>query len=226
MKHNDFEKIISRPRLDRYLLACKGDTKKAMTLYRLNLRLTQEMFTLISCFEIALRNSIDKICSAEFGSNWLKESIKPNGIFNSSKCKYSQKTINYILKNNPNKSNHKIISELGFGFWRYMFAQNQFNATNRILLKIFPEKPISTAEKQYNNKYIFNKLASLNQLRNRMAHHEPICFIDNSTIKSTFYTRLKYKLIIQLLIWMEIEANSFFYGLDHINSICNKIDTL
>ena len=59
MRFQDFEKVMSRHRMNRYLMACNGRSKKAMTLYRLNLRLSQEMFTIISCFEVALRNAID-----------------------------------------------------------------------------------------------------------------------------------------------------------------------
>ena len=38
-------------RMRRYVNACGGDTRKAMTLYRYNLRLSQEVFTVISCYE-------------------------------------------------------------------------------------------------------------------------------------------------------------------------------
>ena len=55
----DFEDIISKPRMRRYLLSVKGDKRKAQTLYRKNLKLSQEFFTIISCFEVALRNKID-----------------------------------------------------------------------------------------------------------------------------------------------------------------------
>ena len=41
--------------MERYLTACGGDTRKAMTLYRYNLQISQEMFTIVSCFEVALR---------------------------------------------------------------------------------------------------------------------------------------------------------------------------
>ena len=51
MRYTDFEKIMSKPRMNRYLIACNNDTRKAMTLYRANLYLTQQMFTIISCFE-------------------------------------------------------------------------------------------------------------------------------------------------------------------------------
>ncbi|MCS6935728.1 MAG: hypothetical protein NZM35_11370 [Chitinophagales bacterium] len=40
--------------MSRYKTACGGNSKKAMTLYRKNLQLSQEIFTVISCFEIAL----------------------------------------------------------------------------------------------------------------------------------------------------------------------------
>lgn len=58
MKYQEFEKIFSKKRMEKYVHAYNGDTRKAMTLYRYNLKLSQEMFTLISCFEVALRNNI------------------------------------------------------------------------------------------------------------------------------------------------------------------------
>ena len=56
MKFQDFEDIMSAARMSRYLTACGGNSKKTMTLYRLNLRVSQEFFTVISCFEVSLRN--------------------------------------------------------------------------------------------------------------------------------------------------------------------------
>jgi hypothetical protein len=58
MNFIDFKHILSNDRLQRYLIACGNDTRKTMTLYRLNLNLSQEVFTLLSCFEVALRNAI------------------------------------------------------------------------------------------------------------------------------------------------------------------------
>jgi hypothetical protein len=59
MKYVDFEKIITASRMGRYLTACGGNTRDAMTLYRKNLKISQELFTVISCIEISLRNAID-----------------------------------------------------------------------------------------------------------------------------------------------------------------------
>ena len=52
MKYQTFEQLFSHERMDRYLLACGGDTRRAMTLYRYNLQLSQQMFTIIGCFEV------------------------------------------------------------------------------------------------------------------------------------------------------------------------------
>lgn len=79
MKYNEIEDIFSAKRMQKYLQACGGDTRRAMTLYRYNLKLSQEMFTLVSCFEVALRNRIDKQMTARLGGDWLRDSILPNG---------------------------------------------------------------------------------------------------------------------------------------------------
>jgi hypothetical protein len=135
------------------------------------------------------------------------------------------------IKEAVNKLNHfyshnKLVAELGFGFWRYLFAQHQFRVTGRTLLQIFPAKPTSSAAIQYNHTYVFNQLAQINNIRNRIAHHEPICFQPGDTIKNTKYARQHYALILQLFQWMTIDEAALLYGLDHINTICNQIDAL
>lgn len=226
MRYGDFANIITHARMNRYLLACGGNTRKAMTLYRKNLQLTQELFTIISCFEVALRNAIDSTISPILGKDWLRDAAAPGGIFDTRKCHFTRDNINDSLKKLHTYNHYKLIAELGFGFWRYMFSKHQFNATGKILLKVFPLKPKSTPAQQYNNIYIFKILAEINDIRNRMAHHEPICFLPGMPIKNTSYARKHYNLILQLFQWMEIDGASLLYGLDHIKSICNEIDNL
>lgn len=40
------------------------------------------MFTIVSCFEVALRNAIDSLLVPTLGEDWLKDSVQDNGIFN------------------------------------------------------------------------------------------------------------------------------------------------
>jgi hypothetical protein len=226
MRYSDFEKIISPARMNRYLIACGGNSRKAMTLYRRNLQLSQELFTVISCFEVTLRNAIDAKCMMALGPDWLKNGVANGGIFDNRKCYLTKQTITDALNKLRTYNHHKLVAELGFGFWRYMFAQNQFTATGRILLRVFPSKPTSTPTLQYNNTYIFNQLAKLNDIRNRIAHHEPICFLPGQAVINTTYARQNYNLILQLFQWMQIDESALLYGLDHINTVCNEIDNI
>ena len=91
MKYCDFAKVMTNARMNRYLAACGGNTRKAMTIYRKNLQLTQELFTLISCFEVALRNSIDVSATEKLGNNWLRNAAMRGGIFDTQKCLTTKK---------------------------------------------------------------------------------------------------------------------------------------
>jgi hypothetical protein len=226
MRYADFVEVMSPSRTNRYLYACGGNTRKAMTLYRKNMLLTQELFTVVGCFEISLRNAIDALVGKTKGQDWLRDSSLPNGIFDSPKCRLTRENILDSMRKLPVYNHNKLVAELGFGFWRFMFAQNQFNATGRVLLQIFPGKPRSSAQLQLNHTYFFNRLAELNQLRNRMAHHEPICFLPGQSLVDTTYARQHYSLLIQIFNWMEINPNSLLFGLDHIEELCLEIDKL
>ncbi len=229
MKFSDFQHILSPERLNRYLDACGNDTRKTMTLYRLNLNLSQEVFTLLSCFEVALRNAIDSQLTARFGKDWLRDAVLPGGIFDKPSCHDSA---NIILKayNRLNRkgeySHPKLLAEMEFGVWKYMFANPQYRATGQLLLKIFPNKPRSSSVIQYNHAYMFNELDGVNILRNRIAHHEPICFARRKHIIGTGYILNVYQTIHKLFMWMGIDSHSLLYGLDHVQQVCNKINQI
>jgi len=227
MRYDKFAEILSSARMSRYLTATNGDTRNAMTLYRLNLKLSQEFFTVISCFEIALRNKIDDQCILNFGNDWLRDGAQANGIFDDQNTYLTRKNINDAVRGlGASYSHNKLVAELGFGFWRYLFANRQYNATGQILLRIFPSKPISTATTQYNQNYVFNQLAKINNFRNRIAHHEPICFIHSQSIKDSTNARQHYGIILQLFQWMNINESELLYGIDHIDRYCNQLDNL
>ncbi len=229
MKYKDFEKIMSQKRMNRYLTACKGDTRKAMTLYRYNLQLSQEAFTIISCFEVALRNAIDANLTAFLGAEWLKDSIMGNGIFTNPTMFKSFDIINHAynkLRSSGSYSHSKLLAEMEFGVWKYMFSPIQYRLTGRRLLRIFPNKARSTPEIQYNHSYVFNELDKINTLRNRIAHHEPVCFYLQQPVIDTAYILNEYQKIQTLFMWMDIDSRALLYGLDHIQQVCSRINEL
>ena len=210
-------------------MACGGDKRKAQTLYRLNLRLSQEMFTVISCYEVALRNAIDRIMTASYGADWLRDAIMPGGIFDNplffGTARIVYKAYNELVASGK-YSCSKMLSAMEFGIWKYMFSAPQYRATGRRLLKVFPNKPKSSVAKQYNNQFIYNELDAVNRLRNRIAHHEPICFLHDQETISTAYLQKCYYRILTLFSWMDIDSKSLLYGLDHVRNLSRKIDLI
>lgn len=230
MNFNDFEQALSPDRLKRYLEACNQDSRKAMTLYRHNLRLSQEMFTILSCFEVTLRNAIDMKLRLSLGGDWLKDSFQAGGIFDTPRL---ARTSNIVrggyrrLQEQGKPYTHVgLLSEMEFGVWKHMFSREQFAATGRCLLAIFPSKPTSTPQMQYNHTYMFNELDKVNTLRNRIAHHEPICFALGASEIDTTYIVNQYERVCRLFAWMNIDSASMLYGLDHVRKVSNEIEKL
>ena len=229
MKFSDFEAILSSQRLRRYLLACDNNTRKAMTLYRYNLQVSQEMFTLVSCFEVALRNAINSKLLVTLGEDWLRDASLNGGIFDDPNMVKTRDIIHNAyrkLMSSRIYSHDKLLAEMEFGIWKYMYSPRQFYATGQVLLSIFPNKPRSSREIQYNQRYFFNALDRVNSLRNRIAHHEPICFPTRQSIIDTSYIESIYSLVHELFLWMGVESHSLLYGLDHVEQVCAKIDSL
>ena len=225
MKYADFEQVMSQPRMQRYLQACANNTRKAMILYRLNLRVSQECFTIISCFEIALRNAIDKHYVGVYGNSWLRDSQMSGGMFTVRNCRITKQIISQAYNRLGASYNHsKLVAEMDFGFWRYLFAQPQFYAAGQSLLNIFPNKPISSALVQYNHTYVFNELGKINKFRNRIAHHEPICFQFGASVINSNYVYENYNIIQNLFQWLDIDSRKLLFGLDHIGSLIVKLN--
>lgn len=229
MKYFELQDIVSEERLQRYLLACGDNKAKAMTLYRRNVSVSLEMFAVVGAFEVALRNSIDKIMTEDYGNDWLRDAILPNGIFDIPACRDHARIIRSayekLIRQRRYTHTH-LLSQMEFGVWKYMFSSPQFRASNRILLRAFPNKPTSTRETQYNHTYIFNELDHVNSLRNRIAHHEPICFQTGFAEITTSYIKFIHHKIYTLFEWLGLNPKKCLWGLDHVDSICLRIDMI
>ncbi len=228
MKYTDFEALICPVRCFRYLTALLNDTRKTMTLYRANLRLSQEIFSVLSVFEVVLRNKIDQHYRAAFNptignDEWLLHASNPGGYLTSHGCAKSLQSVQEALKglySGPGYTHDKLVAELMFGFWRFQFAAIEFMAAGSSLHHIFPNRPPAT-----NHTDIFKKLGFINKIRNRIAHHEPICFGPDSTI-STTYASDHYNAIIEVFKWFAVDSKDLLYGIDKIQSEISFINGL
>lgn len=227
MRYEEFEDAFSSDRMSKYVTACNGDTRRSMMLYRCNLRLSQEMFTLISCFEVTLRNRIDRQLKAHLGSDWLRDAILPGGVlYSDARVDKTRKIIDNAYRELVRKHSYdhsQLLSKMEFGIWKYLYSNVHYALTGQVLLQVFPNKPRSTRTQHYDNSYMFSVLDSVNNMRNRIAHHEPICFNKATGAIDTSYCLTIYAHIMTLFQWMGIDSGALLYGLDHVDQSSNKI---
>jgi hypothetical protein len=226
MQYDDFEKLLSQARLSRFLKACDGDKQKALQLYRLNIKLSQNFYAILSMFEVALRNAINIHYSNHFSDKeWLKNQCIGNGFLNNSAFQTgrfkSKKKVDLAIRELGVRYTHdRVIASLSLGFWVNLFAPIQFRLAGQNLHKIFSNRPKGTLPR-----LIFAELNIILDFRNRVAHHEPICFNGSQSINLTSAVST-YNSIIQLTQWLNIDNLRFLKDLDNTNQIFAEINSL
>ncbi len=209
-----FERAFSLPRLNRFLKACDEDWEKATWLYRSNIRLSSSLFSTISIFEVILRNGINHHYQKKFGNEWLLSQSLPSGFLSHRGCERSRKSVlQSIEKLGEDYSHDAVVAKLSFSFWRYLFASKEYSAGGDTLMKIFLKKPFG---RDYNQTYVFNLLDDIINLRNRIAHHEPVCFVPKLNHVSCWPSIQVYVAIKEMLEWLDFEPTYIFMEVDFV----------
>lgn len=222
MKYVDFEYAFSAARLNKYRKACGGNAIKALTLYRHNVKLCQKFYGVLNVFEIVLRNAINNHYTKVFNdTDWIFHQLQNGGMLEfSPQRKEVLQDINDMVKDGKYTSD-KVVSSVSFGFWTYMFTKVPFRLGNQSILQIFPNRQTGLGQKA-----IFKELQQIKQFRNRIAHHEPICF-DAVGRKSMVYAQTNYALILKYLSFLGYDKDELLLGLDVIPDIVmNQITKL
>lgn len=226
MRYCEFEELMSPQRIGRYYLSCNQHSLKTLSLYHANIRLSQAFLPVLSYFEVVLRNRIDLHYRVRFmqqsgNPDWLLSAALPGGFFMKAGCLSSaEKILQGHARLGARYTHDRLVAELSFGFWKFMFAGKQYNAGGNSLLGIFPHLP-----PRCNQTFIYQKLKRINSIRNRIAHHEPICFGMNNAISAS-YARSHFQEMIDILDYMNIDSRNLFRGFKGVLEEAIYIDSL
>lgn len=222
MKYSEYEIAFSRARLNKYLKACDGNTTAALTLYHHNIKLCQKCYGILNIFEIVLRNAINEHYKAFFtDGDWIRNQLAPGGMLETHPQRNAVLKIITDLDNKEKYTNNRIVSSVTLGFWTYLFTKEPYRNGGKTLLRIFPLKTKGLGQRE-----IYNELQAVKAFRNRIAHHEAICFDANGT-KSTAEARTNYAIVLKYIRFLGYQETHLYYGLDVLpNKIMQKIDSL
>ena len=98
-------------------------------------------------------------------------------------------------------------------------GRRSFDRRMRIASPLFVERRGELAR-------LLNELDKVNTMRNRIAHHEPVCFYLQDPVIDTSHVLGIYLKMQRLFAWMGIDSRSLLYGLDHVQQVCKQINEL
>lgn len=222
---------LSSQRIDRYLLAAGNNKIKAIKLYKANLTIAQAFHPLLGVLEVILRNRINTILSAHFTDpNWII--TQKAGFMNDPSLIHADRrtgrtVINDFLRSSVQKAEHrfkrrgipitngKIIAEQSFGFWTDLFEVHHYRLLSGRPIQIFEYLPSG-----HGRRAACERLNKIRQLRNRINHNEPICFIGNNS--DFTYVEDVYTAIKEIMSWIDPEIISWTTNIDFVsNQITN-----
>ena len=194
----DAQKLFSKARMQKYLRACGSSEEQAMQLYSYNACLSQAFFGVVSLFEVILRNAINEHYLKTLGEDWIINQAVPGGLLEHEADEVA------FTKNAYDKekvySHDKMVGSFTFGFWTYLFTKRNYKIGGKTLLQIFPRRAKGTTQKM-----VYADITAIREFRNRIAHHEPICF-DKKGMINTDYILRHYDLIKEYMCYMGVDV--------------------
>ncbi|NIZ93396.1 hypothetical protein F1544_20635 [Kineosporiaceae bacterium B12] len=193
----DVQQLLSAPRLTPYRQATGGDLPDALTLYTLNVQISGAFYESLHYFEVGLRNRLDQQLTAwattldlaspgAAGSRdnalpsegrrdvavgptsagelpWYRHPQVPLSLNARRKVATAIKA---ATRDGREELPGRVVAELTFGFWWSLLADEY----NRSLW----QPCLREAFTQVRRQRLHSTVDELRQLRNRIAHHEPI----------------------------------------------------
>lgn len=213
MQNKEFlQKVFSEKRMQRYFDA-HDDEKMAMLHYQFNIELTESFYTVIAVYEVALRNAINKQLIHLFNrEDWYSQFQNTPGLTNLHR--YISQANKQISGRKELASPSKIVAELTLGFWVTLLNSEYEKILFKNLRFAFPNMPKAIRQR----KNISAPLNKFRTFRNRVFHHEPICWNLEKIMEI-------HAEMILVMGWINSDIPTWIYSFDKVNAVVNKIET-
>ena len=187
---NALERALSPERLATYLAVAGNDQAAALRLYVWNTRISAALYGPLQALEILIRNAFYRELAAVYGATWYDNARVPLTPAAAARVVDAKETLRRARRPlDPGR----IVAELSFGFWERLLSHGPRGPRNYemalwrpALHRAFPNARRPRAD-------IHRPLPGLRDLRNRIAHHEPIFGRDLAA---------DYQTILDVIGWM------------------------
>ena len=230
MKYKKVVRLYSNSRVAKYYRATNRNKNKAVMLYFANMKIAQAFHPLLSSFEVILRNQLHYALAHHFSDgNWIINQktgfmIAPSLTYTNKRTK-KKVTNDYILKEvlkaekkiadrGVRVTTGRVIAEQTLGFWNSFYETHHYALLAGVPCRIFKKLPPEFGRKEIND-----IIVQVRELRNRINHNEPICFVNRKCDFS--YGKGMYTIISDFLTWIDPEIMP---SLKEVDKVCKIIE--
>ena len=198
MKYKKVVRLYSNSRVAKYYRATNRNKNKAVMLYFANMKIAQAFHPLLSSFEVILRNQLHYALAHHFSDgNWI----------------INQKT-GFMIAPSLTYTNKRTKKKVTNDFWNSFYETHHYALLAGVPCRIFKKLPPGFGRKEIND-----IIVQVRELRNRINHNEPICFVNRKCDFS--YVKGMYTIISDFLTWIDPEIMP---SLKEVDKVCKIIE--
>ena len=187
---NALERALSPERLSTYLAAAGQNHEAALRLYVWNTRISAALYGPLQALEILIRNAFHRELAAAYGAAWYDNPRVPLTPAAAARVADAKDTLRRARRPlDPGR----IVAELSFGFWERLLSRGPHGPRNYEMALWRPALYRAFPNARRPRAAIHRPLPGLRDLRNRIAHHEPIFGRDLAA---------DYQTILEVIGWM------------------------
>lgn len=204
MDRHFYEKVFSAQRMKKYFNHYPNDEEKAIRHYKSNIEISESFYSILSMFEVSLRNSLNRELTDYFGTtDWYLRIYSENGLRNlRSSINIAER---HIINRNEAVTANKVIAELTLGFWVRLLNAEYERVLWKPIRKVFPF--LEKSQRQRNN--VSAPINKIRDFRNRVFHHEPISWNLNKLEET-------HRRIIMVMSWINEDLPVIVNEIDRV----------
>lgn len=184
--------VLSAPRFATYLQTCQNDREDALQLYLWNLKVSAALMVPLHVVEVTLRNAVVEAIETVHGGTWPWSAGFLRSLPNPKRPHYSPQS-DLALLGRKHPTSGKIIADLKFVFWERMLTKRHDERLwAQQFATIFSNAPTDRSMSELRQE-VHTYVNEVRELRNRIAHHEPIFSRDLRAVLGRMDTIVRWR---------------------------------
>ncbi len=204
---NNLTDAVSNERFDPYRKSFQQDELPAWEHYLWNVSLCESLYPALNCIEIVLRNGIHDAAIVNFGTtSWFKGHLKEP---ENERLETLSRKLQRSGVTSPTTGD--LVAGLTSGFWVDLLKGRYEQILWPALLPVvFPY----ATKRQRSRERVYQRLARIQTLRNRVFHHEPIWHLQDP--------EEQHESILETIGWMSPAMLAVTRMLDRFDSVYTR----